>query len=101
MIITVPATPAMPQVINANNSPRCIRIRYGRTSSGASTMPTNTCTAAPSASGPLIPMDRRSSQANAAVTRCSTPQWNNSDASALIVSTSGNAWNARMKLAPG
>ncbi len=64
----------MPQVISANNSPRCIRARYGRTSSGASTMPTNTCTAAPSASGPLMPITRRSSQAKPAVIRCSTPQ---------------------------
>ena len=48
-----------------------------------------------------MPMTRRSNQAKAAVTRCSTPQWNSSDASALIVSTSGSAWKARMKLAPG
>ena len=48
-----------------------------------------------------MPITRRSSQAKAAVTRCNTPQWNSSDASALIVSTSGSAWKARMKLPPG
>ena len=48
-----------------------------------------------------MPIERRSSQAKAAVTRCSTPQWNSSEASALIISTSGSAWKARMKLAPG
>ncbi len=69
MTMTVPATPAMPQVISANNSPRCMRIRYGRTSRGASTMPTKTCTAAPNASAPPMPIDRCNSHANAAVTR--------------------------------
>ena len=64
-------------------------------------MPTKTCTAAPNASAPLIPIQRRSSQANAPVTRCITPQWNSNDASALITNTIGSALNARMKLAPG
>ena len=46
-------------------------------------------------------MKRRNSHAKAAAIRCNTPQWNSSEARALIVSTSGSAWNARMKLAPG
>ena len=102
MNITVPATPAMPQVINANNSPRCMRERYGRTSNGASIMPTNTCTAAPRANGPLMPSaPTQQTCANSPVTNCSTPQWNSNDAKALMVNTSGSAWNASTKLAPG
>ena len=93
--------PAMPQVISANNSPRCMRASQGRTSSGASTMPTNTCTAAPSASAPPTPIVRRSTQAKPRITACSTPQWNSSVASALMVSTSGRAWKARMNAPPG
>ena len=40
-------------------------------------------------------------RAKTPVTACKTPQWNSSEAKALIVRTSGKAWNARMKLAPG
>ena len=64
-------------------------------------MPTKMWTAAASASGPSIPMARRSTDANAAVSRCSTPQWNSSADSALMTSTSGSILNARMTLLPG
>ena len=64
-------------------------------------MPTKMWTAAASASGPSSPMARRSSSANTAVSRCSTPQWNSSADSALITSTRGRILNARMTLLPG
>ena len=91
----------MPHVIIANISPRCIARRYGRTSSGASIMPTKICTAAASASGPSIPSVRRSTAANAPLIACSTPHWNSSAEIALMTSTSGRILNARISAPPG
>ncbi|MEJ0046062.1 MAG: hypothetical protein WDN04_08010 [Rhodospirillales bacterium] len=44
---------------------------------------------------------RASSQANAAVMRCNSPQYSSNELSALITSTSGNILKARIKLAAG
>src|SRR6516225_2405450 len=55
----------MPRLIKANSSPRDIVIRYGRTSNGASTMPTKICTAAPPPSGTPTPIVRRNNQLTA------------------------------------
>ena len=49
---TVPAIDAMPPVMSAKSSPREMRARYGRTKSGASTMPTNTFAALESPTTP-------------------------------------------------
>ena len=92
----------MPQVISANSSPRCmrgeIRAHQQRRLDHADE---DMHRRAERQRRRRCPSTRRSSQANAAVMRCRTPQWNSSEASALIVSTSGSAWKARMKLAPG
>jgi hypothetical protein len=53
--ITVPATLAIPHVITMKSSPRVSLARYGRTRSGASTMPTNTFAAVESPTAPPTP----------------------------------------------
>ena len=91
----------MPQDISAKISPRDIRANHGRISKGASTMPTNTCTAAPKDSAPPTPSVPRNSQANPRIIACNTPQCTSKADNAEIVSTSGNTLKARIKLAPG
>jgi hypothetical protein len=72
--MTVPAIPAIPVLISANNSPRSSRVRYGRIKSGASIKPTKMWTAAPRPSGPPTPTERRNTHANPWTMRCRTPQ---------------------------
>ncbi len=60
---TVPAIVAMPQFMTMNSSLRDNRARYGRTTSGASTMPTNTFAAAETPTAPPTPTVRSSSHA--------------------------------------
>lgn len=55
--------PAMPPVITRNNSLRVICARYGRTNSGASTMPRKMLAAVESPTAPPTPSVRSSSQA--------------------------------------
>ena len=64
----------MPTVMVANSPPRLMVARYGRTSSGASTMPTNTLAAADVPTGPVTPSERCSTQPMAYTILCSTPQ---------------------------
>ncbi len=52
----------MPTVMVANSPARLMVARYGRTSSGASTMPTKMLAAADVPTGPDTPSDRRSAQ---------------------------------------
>ena len=59
----MPATVAMPQVMTMNSSPRFSATRYGRTSRGASTMPTKTLAAALTPTAPPMPNARSSTQA--------------------------------------
>jgi hypothetical protein len=63
--ITVPAMPAMPHVMTMKSSPRLITPRYGRTTSGASTMPTKMFAAADSPTAPPIPIARSSTRDSA------------------------------------
>ena len=74
MASTVPATPAMPTVMVANRPARLMPARYGRTSRGASTMPTKMLAAAEVPTGPVTPIVRRSTQPTACTTLCRMPQ---------------------------
>ena len=71
---TVPAIEAMPPAMMANSSPRETRARYGRTKSGASTMPTNTLAAADRPTTPPTPISFSSSHDKARTIAGSTRQ---------------------------
>jgi hypothetical protein len=70
----VPAIEAMPPAISAKSSPREMRARYGRTRSGASTMPTNTFAAADRPTTPPTPIALSSTQDSPRTTAGSTRQ---------------------------
>ncbi len=70
----MPAIDAMPPAMMANSSPREMRARYGRTKSGASTMPTNTLAAVVSPTTPPTRMVRSSRNEIARTTAGNTRQ---------------------------
>ena len=70
----MPAIVAMPAVMTMNSSERLIRLRYGRISSGASTMPTNTFAAVPKLAAPEMPSALPSAHANPRTTHGSIRQ---------------------------
>ena len=69
--------------------------------SGASTMPRKMLAAVESPTAPPTPMRRSSTKAKPRTIGGRMPQWNISVVSTLITSTTGSAWIAKMKSAPG
>ena len=70
----MPAIEAMPAAMIAKSSPRDTRARYGRTKSGASTIPTKTFAAVDSPTTPPTPIDLRNSHEIACTIAGSTRQ---------------------------